>query len=142
MTNVIAIANQKGGVSKTTTCINRGIGLAQEGEKMLSVDSNPQGSLTISLGKFQPDRLSVMLATVMGKAALNEESIESKTQYYILLKQGCVTALLALPSLTVTYPRKGPRRCASIRWKAQRKIPQKSCIMVSNNTCNELRKVS
>ena len=71
-TNIIALSNQKGGTGKTTTCANLGIGLAQEGKRVLVVDNDPQASLTISLGWTQPDKLPVTLSTLMGRAIMDE----------------------------------------------------------------------
>lgn len=61
MCKVIAIANQKGGVGKTTTTSSLGIGLAKQGKKVLVIDADAQGSLTASLGFTEPDKLEVTL---------------------------------------------------------------------------------
>ena len=81
MCKVIAIANQKGGVGKTTTTSNLGIGLVKQGKKVLLIDADAQGSLTASLGIREPDRLEITLATIMA-SIINDEKI--KPEYGIL----------------------------------------------------------
>ena len=76
-TQIISLANQKGGVGKTTTCANLGIGLAREGKRVLLVDCDPQASLTLSLGWRKPETLPVTLATLMGRV-LQEQPVHAK----------------------------------------------------------------
>jgi chromosome partitioning protein len=73
MCKVIAVSNQKGGTGKTTSCVNLGIGLAKEGKRVLLIDADPQGSLSISLGYPEPDEMEETLASVMMNIANDEE---------------------------------------------------------------------
>ena len=79
MCRVIAVSNQKGGVGKTVSCVNLGIGLAQEGKKVLLIDADPQGSLTISLGYEEPDEMEYSLATLMMNIVNDEKLNIEKT---------------------------------------------------------------
>ena len=79
MCRVIAVSNQKGGVGKTVSCVNLGIGLAQEGKTVLLIDADPQGSLTISLGYEEPDEMEYSLATLMMNIVNDEKLNIEKT---------------------------------------------------------------
>lgn len=75
MSRVIICANQKGGVAKTTSVVNIGVGLARLGKRVLVIDNDPQGSLTEALGYPEPNKMEITLATIM-EWVLNEEEFD------------------------------------------------------------------
>ena len=75
MARKIVVTSGKGGVGKTTTCVNLGIGLARAGKKVLLVEADAQGSMAVSLGIAEPDELDVTLVNIMEKV-INDEDVE------------------------------------------------------------------
>ena len=74
---IIAVVNQKGGVGKTTTVFNLGVALANKGNKVLLVDTDPQANLTTYMGWYNSDGLKLTLADLM-KQFINDEPVNVK----------------------------------------------------------------
>lgn len=102
MCRVISVANQKGGVAKSTTTLNLGVGLARKGKKVLLIDADPQGSLTASLGYVEPDDIGTTLATIMMNIINDEEIAEEEGILHHVEQVDLLPANIELSALEVT----------------------------------------
>lgn len=87
MGRIIAVANQKGGVGKTTTAINLSACLAEKGQKVLAVDMDPQGNMTSGLGLDKDTAEKTVYDIIIGEADIEE-----------VLQQGSVENIDILPT--------------------------------------------
>ena len=107
MTKVIAIAHEKGGVGKTTTAINLGIGLARQGKNVLLLDADPQGDLTKCLGVKDPKALRHTIATCMDHLiAHGEEDNPPDFAYTDAIRQHAEGMDFSSPPTPALRPRK------------------------------------
>ena len=123
MCKVIAIAYQKGGVGKTTTTSNLGIGLARIGKKVLLIDMDVQGSLTASMGYREPDELETSLANILD-LLMNDENIEIQKGMLTINAFACSDSIL-IPVQAAYLPIKGLQQLMRTIEKVKRQINPK-----------------
>lgn len=87
MSKIIAVANQKGGVGKTTTSVNLGAGLASLGKRVLLVDIDPQGNTTSGVGINKADVANCIYDVLINEVDPSEAIISTQVRDWILSRQ-------------------------------------------------------
>ncbi len=98
MAKVLAFANQKGGVAKTTTTLNLGVAFQELGHRVLAVDMDPQGNLTMSLG-LDPDSVRPSMYDVLVSGVNIEEALLRRELDVVVSSIDLAAAEIALSSL-------------------------------------------
>ena len=136
---VIAVVNQKGGTAKTTTVENLGIGLAREGYRVLLIDTDPQASLTISLGYPQPDDLSLTLSDLLN-STISENSISLKD---VILHQNegidFIPSNISLAGLEVSLVNTMNRERILMQLLEQKNVFRSITVMVQKEVADRIR---
>ncbi|MCI8485363.1 MAG: ParA family protein [Lachnospiraceae bacterium] len=85
MGRIIAIANQKGGVGKTTTAINLSACLVEQGKKVLTIDMDPQGNTTSGIGIEKEDLENTVYELILGECTIRESIIQTEINNLFLM---------------------------------------------------------
>ncbi len=99
---IISVVNQKGGVGKTVTSVNLAVGLARQKKRVIVIDLDPQGSLTVSLGFTEQDEIPITISSILEKIIVDEPILENEGVLHHEENIDLVPANIELSGLEVT----------------------------------------